>query len=93
MTNLDFLAVDFDSLCRSVGVIGFLTYMAAFTALQMEWLDGHGLSYSALNVIAAALVLVGLAVDFNLASALIQVSWIGIGLTGMAVRMRTRSTR
>ena len=73
--------------CRLVGVAGFLLYMASFAALQLEWIDGHGFACSLLNIAAACLVLISLTADFNLASALIQASWIAIGAIGVGIRL------
>lgn len=70
----------------AAGLAGFGLYVAAYGLVQLGKLDGNGLTYSVLNIVAAALVLVGLIRDFNLASALIQVSWISFGLIGIIVR-------
>ncbi len=80
------LSLDFQGLFRALGVCGFLLYIGTFGALQLRLLDGNGALYTALNIAAAGLVLISLIYDFNLASALIQLSWIGIGLVGLALR-------
>ncbi len=69
-----------------VGLLGFLTYLGAFGSVQFGLLDGNSTTYSLANVLAASLVAVSLAAEFNLASALIQGSWIVIGLAGLALR-------
>lgn len=69
-----------------VGLLGFLTYLGAFGSVQFGLLDGNSTAYSLSNVLAASLVAVSLAVEFNLASALIQGSWIVIGLAGLTLR-------
>lgn len=89
LSNMPF-QFDMAQICQSVGVLGFMLYMASFAALQLEWIEGRGLAYSIANVLAASLVLVSLSVEFNLASALIQVSWITIGVLGIALRLRER---
>ncbi|MEL6571402.1 MAG: hypothetical protein AAFQ64_07085 [Pseudomonadota bacterium] len=81
---------DADQFCRIAGLVGFTFYMASFAALQFKVIDGHGLTYSLLNVLAAFLVLISLAAEFNLASALIQVGWIIIGCAGIILRLRKR---
>lgn len=73
-------------LYQMIGVAGFVVYLASFAALQAKFLDGNGSLYAILNVLAASLVLVSLMDAFNLASALIQVSWIAIGVSGLALR-------
>lgn len=69
-----------------IGVCGFLIYLLAFGAVQFSLLDGNSAAYSVLNVIAASLVAISLVAEFNLSSALIQASWIIIGLIGLTLR-------
>lgn len=78
---------------RMIGVVGFILYIGGFAALQLEILDGYGPAYSIVNILAATLVLVSLIGEFNLASAMIQVSWIIIGVTGLALRIWQRRRR
>ncbi len=65
------------------GVAGFLFYMLAYALLQMGKITGQGYSYTLMNMLAAILVLISLLHQFNLASLLIQVSWILISLAGL----------
>lgn len=77
-----------------IGVMGFLIYIAAFTAVQLELMNGNGITFSLANTLAAMLVALSLFADFNLASALIQGSWIVIGIAGIATRgFRATATR
>jgi len=79
-----------------VGVAGFLTYILAFSLVQFEYVDGNGSLYSGLNVLAASLVGISLFAEFNLSSALIQASWIIIGLIGLirrVVRPKSRASK
>ena len=69
-----------------IGCAGFAAYLWVFAAVQFGWMDGNGPLYAAGNVLAASLVAISLLAEFNLASALIQGSWIVIGLTGLALR-------
>ncbi len=68
------------------GVCGFLVYFLAFSSVQFSLLNGNSAAYSLLNVVAASLVSVSLMAEFNLSSALIQTSWIAIGLIGLTLR-------
>lgn len=70
----------------AAGLVGFGAYGAGFALVQMDKVDGNGTLYSLINIAAAALVLVSLYQDFNLASALIQVTWISLGLIGLLLR-------
>lgn len=72
------------------GLAGFILYLVNFTGLQAGYLDGNGLTYTLGSVMAATLVLISLIGAFNLASLLIQVSWIFIGLFGIWRRFRRR---
>ena len=56
------------------GILGFVVYMGSFSAVQLGCLSGNSVHFSIANVTAALLVLVSLTSEFNLASALIQVS-------------------
>lgn len=69
-----------------IGIVGFVVYVFAFGLIQFGWLDGNSATYSALNVLAASLVAISLFAEFNLSSALIQGSWIIIGLVGILKR-------
>lgn len=74
------------------GLVGFVLYILSFIAVQMNWIDGNSATFSVANVAAAGLVAISLIADFNLASALIQGSWIVIGLTGLILRLRRRTS-
>lgn len=70
-----------------IGLAGFFVYIFAFSAVQFHWMNGNSNRYSIANIIAASLVAISLIADFNLASALIQGSWILIGLAGLVTRL------
>lgn len=67
----------------AIGIFGVLTYIVAYFALQIGVMRGQGILYPALNLLAASLVLYSLQTNFNLASALIQVSFISISVIGI----------
>ncbi len=76
-----------------IGVVGFVLYMLAYGLLQIGRISGQSYSYTLMNMVAATLVLISLVNQFNLASLLIQVSWIAISVVGL-YRLRTaRHTR
>lgn len=72
------------------GLAGAGCYLASYILLQLRRIDGNGMSYTVLNVVAASLLLVSLFDQFNLASALIQVLWIAFGAYGVGVRLVRR---
>jgi len=77
----------YPDLLNTIGVIGFLTYITGFQLVQTGHMCGNGIPYALTNVMAASLVLVSLIAAFNLASFLIQVSFIAIGLYGVARKL------
>lgn len=85
--------MDLSTFCQTVGVVGYLCYMFGFTALQSGKLDGNGNTYALICIFAAFCVLVGLWAAFNLASALIQISWIIIGSLGVLRRVSFQTRR
>jgi len=74
------------------GLLGFAAYLGGFAALQFGLLDGNGKTYAWVNVLAASFVLISLYDAFNLASLLIQVSWIIIGYVGIVRHSRRSET-
>lgn len=71
---------------ETVGVAGFVCYIAAFGAVQFGVMDGNRVPFTLLNILAACLVGISLTAEFNLASALIQGSWVVIGMIGLIIR-------
>ena len=78
----------YPSLLQVVGILGFITYMAVFALVQSGKICGNGIVYPASKVFAATCVLISLVGAFNLASCLIQLSYIVIGLYGIVVRRK-----
>ncbi len=74
------------------GLLGFAAYLGGFASLQFGFLDGNGKTYAWVNILAASLVLISLYEAFNLASLLIQVSWIIIGYFGIVRHRRQQET-
>lgn len=70
-----------------IGVAGFALYVVNYSLLTLRYVDGHSLKYFVLNLLAAAFVLAGLMVSFNLASAMIQLFWVAMSLLGIVLRL------
>lgn len=66
-----------------LGLAGVAVYIGAYFALQAGLVRGQGYVYAGLNTAAACLVLISLAENFNLPSAVIQVTYIAISVFGM----------
>ncbi len=80
----------------AIGVVGMVMYLGSYFMLQLGMLQSNSATYCIANMLAASLVMVSLVHDFNLASALIQISWIAIsaiGLARMMFRAQPRSGR
>lgn len=78
----------------AVGLMGVACYIMAYASLQLRLLRGTDYTYTGMNLTAATLVLISLSNNFNLSSAIIQVSWIGISLFGIGWTLhRHHSTR
>lgn len=73
---------------ETVGVAGFICYISAFGSVQLGLMDGNSALFSMINILAASLVAISLIAEFNLASALIQYSWIVIGIIGLLLRVQ-----
>lgn len=73
-------------LYTAIGLGGVGFYVASYGLVQVGRMDGNGAPYSAMNVIAAAMVFVSLLQDFNLASMVTQITWIAIGVGGLLLR-------
>ena len=68
----------------TAGMLGVIFYLAAYFLLQAGLIKGAGYLYALMNLIGASLVLISLYLDFNLSSAIIQVSFITLSIFGMA---------
>ena len=77
---MDFFETD---IYQMIGVLGFVLYMLSYFLLQIGKLDGTGVGYILMNLSAASFVLISLTQNFNLASVLIQISWILISFVGL----------
>ncbi|OED37972.1 hypothetical protein AB833_21570 [Chromatiales bacterium (ex Bugula neritina AB1)] len=71
-----------EALYEILGLVGVVFYMLAYSLLQLGKINGDGYLYTMLNLVAAVLVLVSLVHQFNLASVIIQLSWIVFSLIG-----------
>jgi hypothetical protein len=66
-----------------MGFLGVTLYLGSYAALQTGRIRGAGYTYALLNLLAAAFILASLTAEFNLWSAIIQISWIVISIVGM----------
>jgi len=71
-----------------IGVAGFGLYVLNYALLTFRRMKSDQIAYFAMNGVAASMVLVGLLSSFNLASAMIQIFWIGISAIAIFIRLR-----
>ena len=71
------------SVFETAGLLGVAFYLGSYAALQFQLLDCKGIIYPFLNFLAASCVLISLSENFNMSSAIIQISWIAISSYGI----------
>ena len=74
-----------------VGNLGVVFIIVTYLLLQLGRLSSRQLSYSLLNALGAALVVVSLLFEFNLSAFIIELFWLAISLLGMVFYFRRRS--
>ena len=72
----------------AVGVAGFGLYVLNYTLLTLRKIRTEDILYFVINGSAASMVLIGLSSSFTLASAMIQIFWVGISLVAIIIRLR-----
>lgn len=75
-----------------VGNLGVAAIVAAYLGLQMGWVAGRSLRYSAANAVGALLLLVSLTVELNLSAFVVEAFWLAISLLGVGRGLRQRAT-
>ena len=83
-------ALESISLHSLVGVVGVISIIAAYLLLTLGKISADALQYSLMNALGAFLIIVSLAVDFNLSAFLIEVFWLGISIFGIAKALSNR---
>lgn len=73
-----------------IGVVGFGFYIINYSMVTFQKINSHGIAFFSINIVAATCVLTSLSQNFNLAAALIQVFWIGLGLVAIGLRLKSR---
>ena len=66
-----------------LGNIGVFLILLTYLLLQIRKLSSESLSYSALNALGAALIIVSLLFDFNLSAFIVESFWVIISLIGI----------
>lgn len=71
---------------RAIGLVGVALYVLVYALLSWRWIGGDSLIFFAGNTLAASMVLLSNLGEFNLASVLIQIFFIVIGMAAMILR-------
>jgi len=72
-----------------IGLLGTACIVGTYALSQAGRMDTGRVPYPALNALGAALLLVSLAVDFNLAATVIEAFWLLISLYGVTRNARS----
>lgn len=67
----------------TLGVLGALCVVVAYTLLQLEKTDPRSYTYNLINLAGAILLFVSLLINFNLGSFIIEIVWIVISVYGL----------
>jgi len=73
-----------------VGNVGVFLLLAAYLLLQLNKITSNQISYSLMNAIGAALILVSLIFEFNLSAFAIEFFWLLISMVGIVDYLRTK---
>ncbi len=73
-----------------VGNLGVLCIVGCYLLLQLGKMTSEMLAFSVINLIGAALILISLSVEFNLAAAMIEIFWVMISVVGIVRYLRNR---
>lgn len=80
---------------NEIGILGVIVVLYAYMMLQLGRMPANGFTYSLLNTIGSVLILISLAVYWNLASFLIEIAWLFISFYGLInayiLRIRKRN--
>jgi hypothetical protein len=66
-----------------LGNVGVVLIIIAYLMLQLNRIGSNSLSYSLLNVLGAALIIVSLVFNFNLSAFIMETVWVAISLFGI----------
>ena len=75
-----------------VGIAGAVLIIAAYLLLQLRLIDADNVWYSLANAAGAALILLSLWFQFNLAAVIIEVFWLAISVYGVAAAVKRRTS-
>lgn len=68
---------------NTIGIIGVALVLIAYFFLQIDKLPQDSITYSLLNLIGSVFILISLHYSWNLASFIIEISWLLISIFGL----------
>lgn len=71
------------SLPDFIGILGVIVIIIAYMLLQLEKMDAKDLGFSVLNTLGALLIILSLLYDWNLASFIMESTWMIISMYGI----------
>tara|TARA_B110000046_G_C12701049_1_gene276593 strand:- start:41 stop:283 length:243 start_codon:yes stop_codon:yes gene_type:complete len=75
-----------------IGLMGVTLILVVYGLVHLDRIDVKKITFSVLNAIGAALILVSLYVDYNLPAVTIEVAWIFISLYGIYAAIRRKKS-
>ena len=77
----------------AIGMLGTLMVILAYYLLQLERIDPKSLRYNLMNLVGAVFLFFSLCFNFNLASLVIEIFWIGASMIGLWKYWRRHAVR
>jgi predicted membrane protein len=81
------------SLPEITGIFGVIIIIIAYILLQLEKMDAKDLGFSILNTIGALLIIISLLYDWNLASFIMEATWMMVSLYGIIKYYKMKKTQ
>jgi predicted membrane protein len=81
------------SLPEITGILGVIVIIIAYILLQLEKMDAKDLGFSILNTIGALLIIISLLYDWNLASFIMEATWMMVSLYGIIKYYKMKKTQ
>jgi len=71
-----------------LGALGAALIIISYLWLQLGKFSGQDITFSALNILGAMLILTSLSFNFNFSAAIIEIFWLIISLLGLALGLK-----
>lgn len=78
------------SLHDVIGNLGAIMIVGSYFLVQIGKMSATGITYTGLNGLGAAFIMISLMFDFNMSAFVVEVFWLLISLVGMGRILRNR---